>query len=163
MQRSLLLVPALILVAFLAGSCSSGEGPPHDRTSAIAAAVVRAVVTQGTNPAEVRAPVFVAPADPEQPISLEVQAGDVEALEDFKTLRFVDDPAEAIIEDDPGKPVVDGGILVELGPIPETGDTVVVDAKRYESEDEADDYRARVQRSGDTWTATLGASTTRAE
>ena len=62
MQRSLLLVPALVLAAFVAVSCSSGEGPPDDRTSAIAAAVIRAVVTQGTNPAEVRAPVFVAAA-----------------------------------------------------------------------------------------------------
>ena len=84
MQRPLLLVPALVLVACSSRPVRVATGPESDdRASAIYAAVIRSVVTEGTNAAEVRVPVFVAPIDPEAPISLEVQAGVVEELHDF--------------------------------------------------------------------------------
>jgi len=164
MQRPLLLVPALVLVAGLVASCSSGDGPESDdRAGAIYAAVIRSVVTEGTNAAEVDVPVFVAPIDPKQPISLEVQAGVVEELHDFATVRFVDDAMEAIDEDDIEQPVVDDGVLVMLGVIPAGGDRVVVEAERYESENSHEKFGVRVARSGETWTATLDATTVRDE
>jgi hypothetical protein len=164
MQRPLLLVPALALVAGLVASCGSGEGPESDdRASAIYAAVIRSVVTEGTNAAEVDVPVFVAPTDPKAPISLEVQAGVVEELHDFATVRFVDDAMEAIDEDEVGQPVVDDGVLVKLGTVPTAGDSVVVEAERYESANSHDKVSVRVARSGESWTAKLDATTVRDE
>jgi hypothetical protein len=159
MQRSLLLVPALV---FLATSCASGPGSDvDDRTSAIYASVVHAVVSDGMDSADGPGPVFVASADPEQPISLEVQAAMVDELHDFATLRFVDESTEAIDEDDPNKPVVEEGVLVELGPIRDQDDTAVVDAERYENAAEARAYLVRVTRRDETWTATLESTTSR--
>jgi hypothetical protein len=92
-----------------------------------------------------------------------VQAGVVEELHDFATVRFVDDATDAIDEDDVRQPVVDHGVLVKLGPIPAAGDRVEVDAERYESNDSHEQYAVRVTRSGATWSATLETTTVRDE
>ncbi|MGH8977258.1 MAG: hypothetical protein ACRDV7_04225 [Acidimicrobiia bacterium] len=158
MQRSALLVPTAAALV-LAASCSSGPGPDvDDRTGAIYAATVRAVVGDRTTEDTDPGPVFVATARPEQSISLEVQAEMVEDLHDYATLRFVDERTEAILEDDPEQPVADEGVLVELGEIDEQGNTAIVDAERYENVDAQRHYRVRATRNDETWTATATAA-----
>lgn len=100
------------------------------------------------------APVFVVAADTHAPISLEVQAGIVDALHGFATIRFVDERSEAIDDTDPHKSVVNDGILVTLGRIPTGARLVNVDAQRYERAGASVTYRMRLQRSGSTWTVT---------
>ena len=79
---------------------------------------------EGTNAAEVRcAGLRRARSIPKQPISLEVQAGVVEELDDFKTLRFVDDPAEAIDRRRPRAARRRRRHPRQAGPIPADGDT----------------------------------------
>jgi hypothetical protein len=181
MPRPLLFASAVTAVV-LAASCSSGPGPDEDdRTGAIYAAAIRAVIddhagddaggdagndasndasndTSDTTEATADVgPVFVASSDPEQSISLEVQAEMVEELHDFATLRFVDEPTEAIDEDDPTQPVADNGVLLELGPIREQDDTATLDVEWYQDVDTTQSYRVRATRSDDVWTATASA------
>ena len=139
-------------------SCGVGHGSgANDRAIAIYSVVIRTVVTQPPGGRQVtvsHAPVFVVAADTHAPISLEVQAGIVDALHAFATIRFVDERSEAIDDADPHKSVVNDGILVTLGRIP-TGTRVVnVDAQRYERAGASASYRIRLQRSGSRWIAT---------
>lgn len=100
------------------------------------------------------APVFVVAADTRAPISLEVQAGIVDALHGSATIRFVDERSEAIDDADPHKSVVNDGILVTLGRIPTGTRLVDVEARRYERAGGSATYRIRLQRSGSRWTVT---------
>jgi hypothetical protein len=151
MARPFLLVPSLVLLAF---ACGDGNGSnADDRASAIYATTIRAVVDDDGSASESDAPIFVAPADPEAPISLGVQAGVVDQLHDFATIRFVDEAAQAIDEDEPSRPVVEEGVLVTLGAVPERGDNVTVEAERYQTADSTRTYRVRLERDDSTWTA----------
>jgi hypothetical protein len=151
MARPLLLVPSLVLLIV---ACGDGNGSnADDRVSAIYATTIRAVVADDEPDAESDVPVFVAPADPEAPISLGVQAGVVDQLHDFATIRFVDEPSEAIDEDDPARPVVEEGVLVTLGAVPERGDNVTVMAERYQTADSTRTFRVQLERADSTWTA----------
>jgi hypothetical protein len=82
--------------------------------------VIRAVAPPAGSKttAPLNEPVFVVAADTRSPISLDVQAGIVEMLHRFATLRFVDERSEAIDTTDPRRPVHEGGILITLGDIP---------------------------------------------
>lgn len=126
-----------------------------DREIAIYSTVIRVVAPPaGTTPTTpLSDPVFVVPANTRSPISLQVQAGVVDVLHDFATIRFVDERTEAIDTADSHQPVHEGGILITLGKIPPGRTNVTVAARRYERIDVAATYRITLRRVGTGWKA----------
>ncbi|MGH8986957.1 MAG: hypothetical protein ACRDY6_24260 [Acidimicrobiia bacterium] len=94
--------------------------------------------------------VFVGPINEDVDISLGVQAAVVEDLDEFATIRFVDDKSEAI-DSGETEPVIDDGILVLLGAVP-AGDSPSVRAVRYVDVDDVARFRVTVEGSRERWT-----------
>jgi hypothetical protein len=147
-----------LLVAVVLGA--TGCGADHrtasdDRAIAIYSSVIRVVAPPAgtTSTTAISEPVFVAAANTHSPISLEVQAGIVDVLHDFATIRFVDDRSEAIDTADPHRPVHESGILITLSQIPPGHTNVTVEAQRYERIDVTTTYRISLQRVGTSWNA----------
>jgi hypothetical protein len=143
----------LLLVAgwLIAASCGADRrSAADDRLVAVYSAVIRGVVTQpGAPRPHLSESVFVKGAHSAMP--LEVQAGVVDALHDFATIRFIDDRSEAIDDADPRKAVRDGGVLVVMGLVPPGHDDVVIEAQRYQRTDNSVTYVIRLHRSDSTW------------
>lgn len=68
----------------------------------------------------------------DQPIDLDVQVEVLDRLEDYATVRFVDAFEEAVAEEKAGVPVLQDGVVVGLGPLPQ--DLSRAQVERYESE-----------------------------
>jgi hypothetical protein len=151
----MLLPASMVLVAV---SCGAGHGSTtDDREIAIYSAVIRAVVTQPAGQTTTTRPhlsVFVVPADERTPISLEVQAGIVDALHSYVTVRFDDKRSEAIDIHSTDKVVHQNGVLLALGRIPAGRDDVTVEVERYERAGVDRTFRVRLHRTGSTWAVT---------
>jgi hypothetical protein len=144
----------LVSVALGAAACGADERTAaDDRAIAIYSAVIRALAPpEGETPTTpLSEPVFVVAADERAPISLEVQAGIVDELHEFATIRFVDERSEAIDTADEDEPVHQDGVLITLGKIPRGGTNVTIEAQRYERIGTATTYRISLQRFGTTW------------
>jgi hypothetical protein len=149
-----LLVVALA-VTLAAGSCGSGAPSEHEREANVYAAVIRALAPDGpadlgAETEELERVVYAGSLDEENAIPLEVQAAVVEMLEDFATIRFVDEKAEAIDETEDGEPVLEDGVLVLLGAVP-AGRSPSVDAERYVDLDNDEQFQVSLERSNDEW------------
>lgn len=68
----------------------------------------------------------------DEPIDLDVQVEVLERLDDFSTVRFVDEFVEVVAEDEAGMPVLEDGVAVGLGPLRQ--DLSRARVERYESE-----------------------------
>ena len=144
----------LVAAALSAVACGADHRTAaDDRAIAIYSSVIRVVApppsTTPTTP--LSDPVFVVAANSRSPISLEVQAGIVDILHDFATLRFVDERSEAIDTADPHQPVHESGVLITLSNIPPGLTNVTIEAQRYERIDVATTYRITLQRVGTSW------------
>jgi hypothetical protein len=95
--------------------------------------------------------VYVSPRG-EVDIVLEVQLGVVIALEDWATIRFIDEFEEAIDGGQDHQPVRDGGVLVGLGEVSDGTTSARVVADRYEQADELVSFDLTLHRSGGEWT-----------
>jgi hypothetical protein len=154
MLRRLTPLLAIILVA---ASCGSDGTSATDREADIYTVLIRALAP--SDPTE-RVPtneidefdrvVFAGSLDDEEAISLEVQAAVVEQLEEFATVRFVDERGEAIDHSDDREPVLEDGVLVLLGPVP-LGHTPSVEAERYVDNDDAVHVRVTLERPNGDW------------
>ena len=145
-----------MLVAVVLGAAACGADhrtAADDREIAIYSTVIRVVAPPAgiTPTTPLSDPVFVVAADTRSPISLQVQAGVVDVLHDFATIRFVDERSEAIDAADSQQPVHEGGILITLGKIPPGRTSVTVAAQRYERIDVATTYRITLRRVGTVW------------
>jgi hypothetical protein len=144
----------VVAIVFGAAACGADHRTAaDDRAIAIYSAVIRVVAPpQGTTPTTpLGDPVFVVSANTRSPISLEVQAGIVDVLHDFATIRFVDERSEAIDTADPHEPVHEGGVLITLSKIPPGRKNVTIEAQRYERIDVATTYRISLERIGTSW------------
>jgi hypothetical protein len=144
----------LIAVVLGAAACGADHRTAaDDREIAIYSSVIRAVAPPaGGKPiVPLSGPVFVVAADPRSPISLQVQAGIVERLHRFATIRFVDERSEAVDTTDPRRPVHESGVLITLGDIPPGRTAVTIEGERYERIRAATTYRVRLQRVGTSW------------
>jgi hypothetical protein len=142
-------------VTLAAGSCGSGGPSEHEREANVYAAVIRALAPDG--PADLGAEtdelervVYAGSLDEENAIPLEVQAAVVEVLDDFATIRFVDEKAEAIDEVEDREPVLEDGVLVLLGAVP-AGRSPSVDAERYVDLENDEQFQVSLERSNDDW------------
>ena len=83
-------------------------------------------------------------------IPLEVQVEMLGLLDDFETVRFIDEPEEAVDLDLAAAPVHDDGILIGLGAI-SADEPPVVRAELYRDSDRTRAYRFTLSGSGSTW------------
>jgi hypothetical protein len=151
MRKRVLLFASMLLVV---ASCGADHKPANERAIAIYTATIRAMLTEPGGPtptSTIRVPVFVVAADERSPISLDVQAGVVDQLHGFATIRFVDERSEAIDEADPRKRVHQDGVLIALGKIPPGHATVAIEAQRYEQAGVSTTERVLLHRTGPTW------------
>lgn len=141
-------------------ACSTSPGSSDERTAGVYAAVIRAVAEEA--PADFTAleghgdrVVYAGPLDDEVGIPLEVQVAVVEALreDDYATVRFVDDREEAIDTDDTAEPVLEDGVLVLLGEVPENGTPLAVDVRLYANSFYEVGFTAEVTDESDSWVA----------
>jgi hypothetical protein len=147
------LTALLVSVALGSAACGADERTAaDDRVIAIYSTVIRALAPpEGETTTPLSGPVFVVAADERSPISLEVQAGVVDELHEFATIRFVDERSEAIDTADEDEPVHQDGVLITLGKIPRGRTNVTIEAQRYERVGTATTYRIGLQRFGTTW------------
>ena len=128
----------------------------HEREANIYAAVIQTLgpdepADPGAETEELDRVVYVGSLDEARVISLDVQAAVVEMLEDFATIRFVDEKTEAIDDTTVDcEPVLDDGVLVLLGPVP-TGRSPSIDAERYVDLDNDEHFRISLERSDNEW------------
>jgi hypothetical protein len=147
----------LLAITLAAVSCGSDGTSATDREADVYVTLIRALAP--SEPGE-RVPsdridefdrvIFVGSLDEQQAISLEVQAAVVEQLEEFATVRFVDERAEAIDHTDDRDPVLEDGVLVLLGPVP-SGRTPSVDTERYVDIDDSVHVRVTLEPADGDW------------
>lgn len=146
---------AAMAVTLAVSSCGSGDPSEHEREANIYAAVIQALAPDepadpGAETEKLDRVIYAGPLDEEHAISLEVQAAVVEMLDDFATIRFVDEKAEAIDDTTDAEPVLDDGVLMLLGAVP-TGPSPSVDAERYVDLDQDENFRISLERSDNEW------------
>jgi hypothetical protein len=137
--------------ALLLGACSDST-PQDDRQAKIVAAAVRALVPPRTDDATVTRDVFLGNRTKDRD-SVDLQADILQELDDYESIRFVDDRSEAIA-DEPPYAVHSDGVYLEIGPVPESRTRITVPALRYIDRDHQARLRLRVVRSGGVWTVT---------
>ena len=153
-QKSMLLIALALVAAACGGDDGDGDGDGSERSAPEAevyTAVIRelAPATPGQVAEELDRDVFVGPLNEEVDLSLGVQASVVDNLEDFATIRFVDDKKEALGSDET-EAVIDDGVLLLLGRVP-AGDSPAVRATRYVDVDDVTRFRVTVEGSGERW------------
>ena len=149
-------VALLALLAAVASAACSGQDPNvtagDEREVAVYTEVLgwlieNAEVTDGGPDPLV---VFVASRSA-TPIDVDVQVALVDTFAETISLRFVDERAEALIEDETDRPVRNAGMLVGLGAVDAQGEVVEVYADRYFSATRAEAWIVTMERSGESW------------
>jgi hypothetical protein len=154
--KRLLLTLTVVLVGS-AGACTDDTArgdDPNQRLIDIYSAAIPAIVTYERPDLaaldELDTVVYVAAREGVD-IALDVQIGVVVALDEWATIRFIDEFEEAIVGDESEQQVRDGGVLVQLGAVPEGVTTVELGADRYERADHLLSFELSLQRRGGEW------------
>jgi hypothetical protein len=149
----------LLGLPLLLAACGEDDAVPEG--AAREARVYAAIVADAADAADAAAGggrdpgiVFVEPLDPDDPISLEVQAGVVQRVRREVDVRFVDSREAALDLDEPGAPVRGDGLLLGLGPVPEGRSRVEVEVRRYRHRDEEVRQVVALQRVEREWRVT---------
>lgn len=153
MTRARSLIVAYVTLIGVAASlllAACGDAAPgSEREADIYAAVIRALVPPDDDATMVTREVFIGSGD--EGVPLDLQADVLQELNEYEGLRFVDDRAEAV-EDAPPRLVHNQGVYLEIGPIPERGTRLEVDALRYLDEEHQQRLRLDVTRTAGAWT-----------
>lgn len=140
--------------ALLLAACNGGATGVEEENARIYSAVISAVAAEVADQPLLEEVVFVG-GHPDD-LTLEVQVGVVQALEDTLTVRFVDDPTEAIDEGLEDRLVRREGILLTVGPINRTADdAATVRTEWYERPGRSGSYQVAVTRDRERWSADL--------
>lgn len=141
-------------VLALAACSSDGGSGVDERQAAIYSAAIASAASDATTPTgePLDGPIYVVGAE-DNDIGIDLQADIVDDLDDL-TVRFVDDPDEAIKESDETAPVLDGGLLLTLGRIRGNGTERTVPVVAYQAIGDEEQYSITLQRRDDRWTAT---------
>lgn len=137
-------------ITLVTASCGDdGGSEPRTYAAQTYTAVIRAVAPErpGAGVEELDHVVYAGPINDRVGISLDTQAAVVEDLEQFATIRFVDDREEAL-RDDETESVKDDGVLVLLGPV-SPGLSPTVRVRRYVDVDDRERFRVTVSGSED--------------
>ena len=146
---------AFVCGALLVTSCSGSDESAVVRQTDIRIAVLRAVVEVEAGPAQeaIDWVLFVESGDDDETIELEEQIEIVNALADVVDVRFVDESDEAIDDASEVRAVIDGGLLVRLGNIADSGSSVDVYVESYRSDDDRHAVEMTASRQGGDWVA----------
>lgn len=157
----------VLLLAALLAACSDEPATSKEETTDVYSSIIGQLLagrpatttttdTRAGDQASELVTVFVEPLGEGYLIDLSVQAGVVKSLDAVASVRFIDDRAEAIERDEPGKPVKKRGMLVALGPLVHIDDAErTVQVRRYVDEARHEDLTARVRAAGESWTVVL--------
>ncbi len=153
----MLLLAALAGVALALVACGDDKKRVDDsRESDVVSAIVQSVARDVGRMDDETPVVFVAPLADNKPMDLSVQVAVVENVKKDATVRFVDDFDEAIDHDSEGEPVLEDGVLLRLGTVPETGNDVHVPAERYRSAADGSALEFSVSKVANAWVAVPG-------
>jgi len=166
-----LLACVVALAGAVAGACSTlgdARTDQQDRAAQVYEAVLRWFVPS-VEPGD-KAVIFIEPRGEGTSIGLNVQSEVIRAVDDIADVRFIDTHGEALDKDDRGEEhVKDGGLLLRLGPVAETGSPVTIDVDLFIGDDDYTSLRFVVGARGESWgivgqpesvTTSLGTSTT---
>ena len=148
--------------------CACGDGsdtPTKNDAAEVYSAIIgqlladrAATTTTVKSTAKDHISVFVEALGDGYVIDLSVQAGVVKSLEPVALVRFIDNRAEAIERNEPGKPVRNDGMLVALGPLVDASSAQrKVLVRRYVDDNRHEDLLATVNASGASWAVVLSA------
>lgn len=144
-----------VMVAVMPAACGDGQGGDGGEEAMIYSAAIRFVMEEATEGKRPERPVFVVGV--EEGIPLKVQVGVVQRLEEFADVRFVDDRSEAIVEEEPRRPVRQQGMLLILGPIERDGKgRAELRAERYERADDVTVYQVVATQTDGRWQVEKG-------
>lgn len=139
----------------LSGGCGADTSVEDGSIAGLYSAAVRWLVeeaNEGEAPAPERA--FIE-AVGEERIPLEVQAEVVSQLKDVMPVRFIDAREEAIVLEEPGDPIRDGGVLLGLGEVTDIDRSPVrLYVDRYRDVYDVVAYELLLERRGGTWQVT---------
>lgn len=156
--RSVALLGALIGAAL--GGCGGDDSPkprlgPREWKASVYTTVLRDValpIAHRSMPDAERPVVYLATSDGSG-IGVEVQTMVARDLKDEADLRIEDNVGDVILDDEDGRPVKDGGLLVTVTPLPEEQpNQVQVTAVLYLDEDQVDTIDVSLSRTSGDWT-----------
>lgn len=152
------LVIALGVVGVGAGALTACEDPdaaPSPAVQVITEVVLDVASEQPVDPERPEAlPVIYVISGSEEPFSAQVQASVANALTDLVDVRFADSGDEPRQGDRPGRPVLDGGALVQIGKLLPDETPMIVPVEVYWSETQFSRRVITFGRRGDEWSAT---------
>ncbi len=146
---------AVAVTAVTMAGCGSSSDAEDARPEEVIVATIERVLADespSTEPDDLPV-VYVVPLG-ENEIEATVQAEVAGELRHVADVRFADDRDQALDEDDPGKPVLDDGVLVAIGDVAERGNPVEVEVEIYHSEDDWSSLLFTVSRRSSHWTVT---------
>ena len=144
----------IALMSLIVASCDEEGSEESIREADVYAAMIRELAPDPagdpTPPTdELEHAVFAGPLVATGTIPIEVQVAVVDDLEDLADIRFVDHRTEALSKDEDEK-VLERGVLVLLGPVPE-GPSPTVAAVRYVDRDDFERVFVDLRGSGEEW------------
>jgi len=152
---------AVIALSVVTLACDDGDaGPPGqvDQSGAYTAIIEWQAGEQEpvvNDDGSVKLPVIYVVAADGGTIDVGVQASVAEATVDTADVRFADESSEAFDSGADGEPVIDHGVMLLVGAIPDPARTIDVDLLRYLDVETSSPFRLQI-----TADATSGASAT---
>jgi hypothetical protein len=146
------LVCALAPLSFAVGCSTLGDARTDQqaRAAQVYEAVLRWFVPSPQP--DRKAVIFIEPRGEGTSIGLSVQSEVIRAVDAIADVRFIDSHDEALDKDDAGVPhVKDGGLLLRLGPVAETGSPATVDVDLFIGDDNYASLRFVVREVDDSW------------
>ena len=138
------LAVAMVAIVGAGAGCDSSDDTEVSRDGHVYIATIREVLTEQPPPPEPdELPVVFVVGVGEEDIAADVQAEVLRALDDDAVVRFADERAEAVAEDEPDVPVIDAGVLLVVGEIAGDDDATEVDVE-IEMYRTAQDWSKRV-------------------
>jgi hypothetical protein len=143
------------VTAVAVAGCGSSSDAEDSRPADVFVATIERVLADETPSSETdELPVvYVVPLG-EDEIDATVQADVASELHEVADVRFADERSEALDEDEPGKPVLDDGVLIAIGDVAERGNPVEVEVEVYRSEEDSSSLLFTVSRRSSQWTVT---------
>ena len=138
------LAVAMVAIVGAGAGCDSSDDTEVSRDGHVYIATIREVLTEQPPPPEPdELPVVFVVGIGEEDIAADVQAEVLRALDDDAVVRFADERAEAVAENEPDVPVIDAGVLLVVGEIAGDDDATEVDVE-IEMYRTAQDWSKRV-------------------
>lgn len=148
---------AVVLAATGVAGCDGSMGEELSRDAQVYVATIRDVVANQPASADPDVlPVVYVIGVGEQEIAADVQAEVAAELKDDIDVRFADERAEAVLEDEEDAPVRNEGLLIAMGALPPDGDADAVDVgiEVYRSDVDWSKRVLTVGRGSAQWTVT---------